>query len=405
MRIGFRAPACGADWGWKQCGVLVRTLPVWAPQGDAARQALRKRLEEWFEGRVTLWNSGRSALEAALRSVARQAGGQGSVLVPALICRAVPDKVVRCGLRPAFYDVGPDMSPCMRSLEQAWRRDTVAVIYAHLYGVVKNVRQAAELCRQRGVAFIEDCAAAFLLRDETGQMAGRQGDYAVFSFQQGKTVVAGSGGALVERGAAGEGEIQPPEWSAKEQWQLWESKVEFLLRRNWAATSYLWGRLDGSRRSYADRTQEALRPMSRLDAALIEAQIDDWPRQWSRKLEIVKRYARNLEGLPLRLPQYREGRFIGRLFVQYPGAVVQRRAKDSYVSAVVDYLRGQGVQAQLTYYPAHRLEAFSVWAEGAVSCAEALACSAIEVPAQTRLKDHQIDFVCEKLLASLRLAG
>lgn len=401
MSFYYKIPICGTSW----------TIAEY--QDCAAAFWGRDRtpeLSEWIAARFgvvpALLNSGRSALEVALRRIAAENGSarSKSVLVPSLVCAAVPRKVAAAGMRPVFYDVTDAMLPSVRSAQEAIEADTVAVIYPYLYGKVGGVREMASFARQRGIRLVEDCAAAFLLTDETGQLAGRTGDFAVFSFQEGKTLVAGSGGALIDRTRSEP--FVPRSWSWLDQQRLGLAKFSFIIRKVEKHIGYAlekaFGRLGPS---FADRLQEEIYAMSPADARLVLRQVSRWPELQARKIEIIQRYARNLAGSVLRLPQVeRADGYIGRLFVQYPEAVVERRSTGQYESAVVRALQRKGVQTQLPYYPAHLLEEFAPAYSGLpLPRTETLFRSLIEVPTQARLKPSQIDYVCECLLETAKV--
>ena len=405
--IGFDIPIRGATWSSDEYGELLRGLLTfgWRTHDDPVW--LREYLAHVFGGRTTLYNSGRSALEVALRNVQAASPRQASVLVPSFVCRAVPGKVQLCGLTPVFYDIQPDLIPCERSLRNTVRQDTVAVVYPYLYGKVGGIESAAAFCKARGLHLIEDCAAAFLVEDETGRMSGTTGDQVVFSFQQGKTVVAGSGGALIDRMDERFNSIAQPRrnWSSLEEFRLSLAKVSFVTRKfgnsaGYAIEEFMRGRGD----NFATRTQEQVRPLSALDARLIRRQIPYWRARQERKLAILSRYARNLAACQsLAMPQYREGQFVGRLFIRYPEPVLRRLDDQRYESEVVTYLRKRGIQTQLAYYPAHRLPEFVDSPKGSLPCTESLYQSLIEVPSQIDLWDDEVDRVSEVLIESAAL--
>ncbi|HEY1754872.1 MAG TPA: DegT/DnrJ/EryC1/StrS family aminotransferase [Bryobacteraceae bacterium] len=404
LAIGFDIPIRGASWSLAEYGEVLGGVLAGGSRFEDEQAWLRQYLENTFGGHAILFNSGRSALDVALGSIAasRTKPGPASVLVPSLVCRAVPEKIALNGMRPVFYDVRPDMIPCEGSMREACLGDTVAAVYPYLYGKVGGIGGAAEFCKTRGLSLIEDCAAAFLLPDEMGALAGTTGDHVVFSFQEGKTVVAGSGGALVTR-SADAGGIKPTQgWTRLEEWRLSLAKVPFVIQKIWRSTGYAIERLTGEPLGrFSTRTQDQVRPISGIDARLVRQQIPNWKARMQRKIEIISRYARNLEAYPsLKLPQHSAGQFVGRLFVQFPQAILRRADDQRYESRIVKYIREQGIQTQLSYYPAHRLTQFAGSTSQPLPCTESLYQSIIELPTQIDLRDDAIDRVSETLMKS-----
>src|SRR5262249_35039956 len=146
LAVGYDVPVCGVSWRFREYAGVLRGLLAAGSKFENDRVKLQRVLEETFSGRATLFNSGRSALEAALRSISAKHGGDpsASVLVPSLVCRAVPDKVVLSGMKPIFYDVRPDMTPCEKSLRESCTPNTVAVVFPYLYGKVGGIQGAAD---------------------------------------------------------------------------------------------------------------------------------------------------------------------------------------------------------------------------------------------------------------------
>lgn len=78
----------------------------------------------------------------------------------------------------------------------SWNPAVAAVILVHLGGRLGPVRELQAWCREVGAVLIEDCAQAAMSSID-GQKAGTFGRFGCFSFQQGKTMSAGEGGAVV----------------------------------------------------------------------------------------------------------------------------------------------------------------------------------------------------------------
>jgi len=105
---------------------------------------------------------------------------------------------LRAGLRPKYADVDPTTLCLSRdSVALALDTSTRAVVVTHLYGRLAEIESIVELCRDRGVAVVEDCAQA-IGASRMGKRAGSFGDAAAFSFYPTKNLGAlGDAGAVV----------------------------------------------------------------------------------------------------------------------------------------------------------------------------------------------------------------
>ena len=140
--------------------------------------------------------SGTDALELALLAVGCRAGDE--VLTAANCGGYTMTAARRVGLRVRFADVDPTTLGLSRAtVEAALTPALRAVVVTHLYGLVAEIEEVVSLCRERGVAVIEDCAQAAGAR-RGGRRAGAFGDAAAFSFYPTKNLAAlGDGGAVV----------------------------------------------------------------------------------------------------------------------------------------------------------------------------------------------------------------
>jgi dTDP-4-amino-4,6-dideoxygalactose transaminase len=105
------------------------------------------------------------------------------------------------GAIPVFADVDPltcNVTP--QSIERALSERTRAVIVTHLFGNPCDMTRIVKLCRERGIAVIEDCAQSFLAR-HAGRPVGTLGDIGAFSLQQGKHITTGEGGLVITNNA------------------------------------------------------------------------------------------------------------------------------------------------------------------------------------------------------------
>jgi dTDP-4-amino-4,6-dideoxygalactose transaminase len=139
--------------------------------------------------------NGSCSLEVALAACGIGSGDE--VLVPGLTFVTTAISVLAVNAIPVFVDVDPD-SLCLdaTAAEAAVTERTRAVIPVHLAGRPCDLDALGELCETHGLAMIEDCAHAHGSRwRERG--VGTFGSFGSFSFQLGKLMTAGEGGALI----------------------------------------------------------------------------------------------------------------------------------------------------------------------------------------------------------------
>jgi len=150
---------------------------------------------------VRLFNSGTSALEAAL--LANDIGPGDEVIVPAMSFVATANVVLRVGAKPVFVDV--DLRSRNLDAERvaaALSSSTRAIIPVHFAGLAVDLDPLYELAKQYNLVVIEDAAQAIGSRYKN-RMIGDSGNPVCFSFHPNKNMTTIEGGAL----ASSDGEL------------------------------------------------------------------------------------------------------------------------------------------------------------------------------------------------------
>ena len=138
-----------------------------------------------------------SAMLLALRLAGVCPGDE--VLTTSFACLATNSAIAQCGATPAWVDVRPDSVEIdIDDVARKIGRSTKAVILYHVAGYPGPARQLANLCRERGIALIEDCDNALGARRD-GDPVGRAGDFAVYSFYPNRQINCTEGGAVACR--------------------------------------------------------------------------------------------------------------------------------------------------------------------------------------------------------------
>ncbi|MCC7491053.1 MAG: DegT/DnrJ/EryC1/StrS family aminotransferase [Fimbriimonadaceae bacterium] len=158
-------------------------------------------------GQAHTVNSGTSAVLAAVAGCALPPFSE--VVVPPITDPGGVMPVALLNLIPVVADAVPgSYNVGAASLEAALTARTSAVLVAHIAGDPVEMGPVVELCRQRGLKLIEDCAQAHGATCD-GKLVGTFGDIAAFSTMSGKHHATGAQGGVV--------------WSADEQ-TFWRAR-------------------------------------------------------------------------------------------------------------------------------------------------------------------------------------
>lgn len=140
--------------------------------------------------------NGMDALEIGLRALAIGPGDE--VITTPMTAFATVLAIIRAGATPVLADIDPEtalLDP--ESVERCCSPHTKAVLLVHLYGQVRQMDRWSDLCGQKGIHLLEDCAQSHLARWQ-GKVAGSFGTWGAYSFYPTKNLGAiGDGGMLV----------------------------------------------------------------------------------------------------------------------------------------------------------------------------------------------------------------
>ena len=190
-------------WDEREEKALLETLHsgIWwrgGRKGPATTQVARFEDEfAAFQGakHCVAVTNGTQAIECALKALGVGPGDQ--VLVPALTFVASGTAIALVGATPVFVDVDPEtynIDP--DAMEAAATPATKAAVVVHNGGYPADMDRIMDLAQRRGLKIVEDSAHAHASQWR-GKGAGCIGDFGTFSFQMGKTLTAGEGGAVL----------------------------------------------------------------------------------------------------------------------------------------------------------------------------------------------------------------
>lgn len=139
--------------------------------------------------------NGTSALQLALDVL--EIGHGDEVIVPAMTFISTGLAVINNNATPVMVDIDPD-TLCMKpeAFEQAITEKTKAVIPVHMAGNACEIDAICDIARKHNIKVIEDAAHGHG-GEYKHKRLGSFGDMSIFSFQNGKLMTCGEGGALL----------------------------------------------------------------------------------------------------------------------------------------------------------------------------------------------------------------
>jgi dTDP-4-amino-4,6-dideoxygalactose transaminase len=301
--------------------------------------------------------SGTDALELAIRAVGE--GRDGTVLTAANAGGYTTTAARRAGRGLSYADIDPTHL-CLNARSVQPLLEGVAIcVVTHLYGCLAPVEQIVELCHDRGVAVIEDCAQS-VGAERGGRKAGSFGDAATFSFYPTKNLGAlGDAGAIVTADA--------------------ELAASLLRLRQYGWTSKYSIGLDGGRNSRLDEIQ----------AAVLRTRLPYVASGNERRREIIKRYTAAAEGTSLTMLPVTGEDHVGHL------AVGLTPSRDE----VIVELAAAGIRTDVHYpIPDHKQPAFAhEFTHVSLPVTEEMAQQVITLPCFPELSRAEIEQVCDAL--------
>lgn len=139
--------------------------------------------------------NGTSAIELALNVLGIGEGDE--VIVPGMTFISTGLAVLNCNAVPVLVDIDKD-TLCMlpEAFEAAINEKTKAVIPVHMAGHGCQMDKISEIAKKHGIKVIEDAAHGHG-GEYKHKRLGSYGDFGIFSFQNGKLMTSGEGGALL----------------------------------------------------------------------------------------------------------------------------------------------------------------------------------------------------------------
>lgn len=290
-----------------------------------------------------------------LAALALGVGPGDEVICPNYTMIATPNSVKMLGAQPVFVDVdASDLILRPEAVRAAITPKTKAVMLVSSNGRAPDASGFETLCRETGIALIEDAAQSLGSFYPDGRHIGRAGAIGSFSFSAPKIISTGQGGALITD----------------------SDELADRLRR-----LKDFGRAHGGTDIH-DSIGFNFK-FTELQACVGLAQMRQLPERIERKKAIWQRYWNGLQGVPgvqlfahdLRrcTPWFIDGRFARR-------------------DELAAHLKREGIGTRTMYPPIHRQKAYDLAGEHPVS--EAIGREGLWLPSMIQLTDGQIERIC-----------
>ena len=185
-----------ASIGQRELDLLAEALKLGHISGNGPTTAQAERLLESVHGsgRSLLTTSCTHALEMSARLLRLEPGDE--VIVPSFTFVSTAGAFLLHGGQPTFVDVRDDtLNIHFEQARDAISPRTKAICIVHYAGVAAEPDRFAELCKERGIALIEDNAHG-LFGSFRGRPLGTFGSMSTMSFHETKNITCGEGGAL-----------------------------------------------------------------------------------------------------------------------------------------------------------------------------------------------------------------
>jgi len=138
----------------------------------------------------------RYAIAQALQQMNIPPGDE--ILIPAYHCTVMVAPIIKMSGIPVFYKIMPDLDADLDDMGKKITQKTKAVIAVNYCGFIQNMADVRELCDEKNIILIEDCAHSFF-GQKNGITVGGYGDYILVSAR--KFFPVDEGGVLLVRHA------------------------------------------------------------------------------------------------------------------------------------------------------------------------------------------------------------
>ncbi len=291
-----------------------------------------KKCNKWFEdktgaAKVLLTTSCTHATELAALLLDIQPGDE--VIMPAYTFVSTADAFVLRGATAVFVDINPKtMNIDENLIEDAITEKTKAIVPVHYAGVSCEMDKIMEIAKKHNLYVVED-AAQGVMSTYKGKALGTIGDYGCYSFHETKNYSMGEGGALLIRDGKN------------------AELAEIIREKGTNRSKFFRGQID--KYTWVEAGSSYL--PSDMNAAYLWAQLQKADEINENRLQSWNRYYEGLKDLKeagkIELPYIPE-------YCEHNAHMFYIKAKDlEERSALISYLKENGVTAVFHYIPLH----------------------------------------------------
>jgi len=138
-------------------------------------------------------SSGTAALKIALVALGVKPGDE--VITQAFTFIATAEAIIDIGAKPVFINIDDTLNMDPKELESTITDKTAAIIPVHMLGVATDQEKILKIAKRHKIPVLDD-ACESLGAEWGNEKLGVQADISAWSFDAGKTVIAGEGGMV-----------------------------------------------------------------------------------------------------------------------------------------------------------------------------------------------------------------
>ena len=307
-------------------------------------------------------SSGTAALEIAIKAIGIKKNDE--VLIPNFTIISNALAVIRQDAKPVLIDCNfEDWNIDLDELEKKITKKTKAIIVTHIYSFPNKMDKILKICKKNKIIIIEDAAEVLGLKYKN-KKCGSFGDISTFSFYANKQVTTGEGGMI-------------------------STNNSDLLKKCQSLRNLCFGKLNRFNHNDIGWNYR----ITNIQAALGISQIDNINKVIKKKMEIGKRYYKNLhknKNLQILPPTKSYSKNI----YWVVGIVIQN--KKIKASLLSKELLKYGVMTRPFFWPMHEQDIFKkmkLFGKAKYPRSSYLARYGLYLPSYYNLKNKQIDYI------------
>lgn len=118
------------------------------------------------------------------------------IILPALSCSTAANCALMAGFKVRFADVERESGLSSETeIKKLVNSSTLAIIFIHLFGNTRNLKELSEFCKKSNILLIEDLVHSVMPQEFNINQTGHWSDFSIFSFNAPK-ILSGGGGLL-----------------------------------------------------------------------------------------------------------------------------------------------------------------------------------------------------------------